>query len=324
MGGGGDFYGRSSSSSKSKSSSSSFASKTSSYSSSTAAPSAPAPEPVTDEATKQAILSSFSHSADKTGIDIAFSFDTTGSMYPCLEEVRRKLEEITTRLLKDIPNIRIAFIAHGDFCDQRESYVIKAQDFSKDPKELIKFVKTVGKTGGGDAPECYELVLREAQSLSWDPNCSKALIVIGDEIPHPASYTDQDIFWKDQTIKLADAGVAVYGVQALNNAHATPFYSEISTLTGGFHLHLRDFALITEMFVAVCFRATSQEKFDEYQMQVEERGGMTTQVKQMLNDLAKPTEKKEFKLTVPWWDRQFDQGKPQYSWDAKTKQWVRL
>lgn len=84
-------------------------------------------------------------------------------MYPCLEEVRRKLEEITTRLLKDIPNIRIAFIAHGDFCDQNNSYVLKAQDFSKDKKELLTFVKEVGQTGGGDAPEAYELVLRDAQ-----------------------------------------------------------------------------------------------------------------------------------------------------------------
>lgn len=77
------------------------------------------------------------------------------------------------------------------------------------------------------------LTLYNYQSLSWDPECSKALIVIGDEIPHPASYTDQDIFWKDQTQKLADMGVVVYGVQALNNKHATPFYSEISTRTGG-------------------------------------------------------------------------------------------
>jgi len=245
-------------------------------------------------------------------------------MYPCLQEVRNKLEEITTRLLKDIPNIRIAFIAHGDFCDQNESYVIKAQDFSTNQKTLIDFVKTVSKTGGGDAPEAYELVLRDAQSLSWDPNHSKALIVIGDEIPHPARYTDQDIFWKDQVQKLADNGVAVYGVQALHNAHATPFYSEISTRTGGFHLHLRDFSLITEMFVAVCFRATSQEKFDEYQNRVEETGAMTPQVKQMLNEMAKPTEKKTFNLTEAWWDRQFDKTQTQYKWDAKAKKWVRL
>lgn len=323
MGGGGDYYGKSKSlfstpkkgPSYSKADSSSKAAPSSPFSSNNNNFEAP---PTVD---KDAVLSSFTHSADKKGIDVAFSFDTTGSMYPCLEEVRNKLEEITKRLLKDIPNLRIAFIAHGDFCDEKESYVIKACDFSRDQKELIKFVKEVGKTGGGDAPEAYELVLRDAQSLSWDPEYSKALIVIGDEIPHAASYTDQDIFWKDHAQKLSDMGVVVYGVQALNNKHATPFYSEISTRTGGFHLYLRDFALITEMFVAVCFRAASAEKFEEYKKQVEEKGA-STQVQQMLSDLAKPTEKKTFILREAWFDRQFDAGKPQYRWDAKTKKWV--
>jgi len=327
MGGGGDFYSKKSSYSKSSkppSKSKSGSGMESSYSTSTPAP-APAPLPVPeqalDEGTKQAILSSFNHSADKTGIDVAFSFDTTGSMYPCLEEVRSKLQAITARLLKDIPNIRLAFIAHGDFCDQDQSYVLKAMDFSTDPQALNAFVRDVAKTGGGDAPEAYELVLRDALSLSWDPNHSKALIVIGDELPHPASYTDQAIFWKDSVNDLVNAGVAVYGVQALNNAHATPFYSEISSASGGFHLHLKDFALITEMFVAVCFRATSQEKFDEYQMLVESKGDMTPQVQQMLNEMQKPTEKKTFNLKEAWWDRQFDHGKAFYVWDAHNKKW---
>jgi len=342
MGGGGDYYSRSKSKSSSSSSSKpSFFSKSktsgveeretsssssSSYASKSSAPAVTttvtAPVPALDEQSKQALLGSFTHSADKTGIDVVFSFDTTGSMYPCLEEVRTKLQEITNRLLKDIPNIRLAFIAHGDYCDQDQSYVIKALDFSTDVKALTSFVKEVGKTGGGDAPEAYELVLRDALSLSWDPNHSKALIVIGDEIPHPASYTDQAIFWKDYVKDLANAGIAVYGVQALSNAHATPFYSEIASSSGGFHLHLKDFALITEMFVAVCFRATSQEKFDEYQMMVESKGDVTPQMQQMLKEMEKPTEKKTFTIKDAWYDRQNDHGKPQYSWDAKAKKWI--
>ena len=39
-------------------------------------------------------------------VEIAFSFDTTGSMYPCLGEVRRKLQEVITRLKRDVPGIR--------------------------------------------------------------------------------------------------------------------------------------------------------------------------------------------------------------------------
>jgi len=321
MGGGGDRYGKSISF---KSSSSSSKSSSTKPPSSYAPPPQKAPQPLEPAPDKEAVLSSFHHTADKTGIDVAFSFDTTASMYPCLQEVRDKLQEITARLLKDIPNIRIAFIAHGDFCEglKKESYVIKAQDFSQNQTELIDFVKNVGKTYGDDLPEAYELALRDSLTLSWDPNHSKALIVIGDEIPHPASYTDQDIFWRDQVAKLAQAGVVVYGIQALDNDYATPFYSEISTSTGGFHLRLKDFSLITEMFVAVCFRASSQEKFEAYQAQMETAGGMTSQVKDMLSDMAKPTEKKTFNLREPWWDRQFDTLKPKYKYDAAKKQWV--
>lgn len=41
-------------------------------------------------------------------LDLVFSFDTTGSMYSCLDEVRKNLEMMISRILKDIPNIRIA------------------------------------------------------------------------------------------------------------------------------------------------------------------------------------------------------------------------
>ncbi len=75
------------------------------------------------------MLSSFVHSADKTGIDVVFSFDTTGSMYPCLEEVRHKLKEIIERLLKDIPNIRIALIAQGIFPIDNNDSDIKGDSY---------------------------------------------------------------------------------------------------------------------------------------------------------------------------------------------------
>jgi len=318
MGGGYDYY----SAPKSKSSSSK-SSKPSSYSAPASTP-APAPDaPALNDNEKQAMLSSFVHSADKTGIDVVFSFDTTGSMYPCLEEVRTKLQEITKRLVKDIPNIRIALIAHGDYCDHA-NYVAKALDFTSDAAKLAQFAKDVAKTGGGDLPEAYEFVLREVRNLSWDPNHSKALIMIGDEIPHAPSYTTEKIFWKDELKKLAEQGIVVYGVQALNSKAATPFYTEIATQTGGFHLRLRDFSLITEMFVAVCFRATSQEKFQEYQNQVEEDGKMTAEVRNMLNEMAAPTAKQTFDLKTDWWDPKFDKGKPQYSYDAQRQEWKTL
>ena len=50
-------------------------------------------------------------------MEIVFSFDTTGSMCSCLDEVRGRVQDMVQRLQSDIPGIRIAIFAHGDYCD---------------------------------------------------------------------------------------------------------------------------------------------------------------------------------------------------------------
>eukprot|EP01117_Protostelium_nocturnum_P001180 TRINITY_DN114_c0_g1_i2.p1 TRINITY_DN114_c0_g1~~TRINITY_DN114_c0_g1_i2.p1 ORF type:complete len:333 (-),score=113.91 TRINITY_DN114_c0_g1_i2:154-1152(-) len=120
-------------------------------------------------------------------VEIVFSFDTTGSMASCIQQVRAKLKESIERLTKDIPSIRIGIIAHGDYCDGAN--VIKTIDLTGDAEELVKFVNNAGSTGGGDAPEAYEYALRKANEFSWTGGCSKALVVIGDDVPHPPGYT---------------------------------------------------------------------------------------------------------------------------------------
>ena len=107
-------------------------------------------------------------------VDVVFSFDTTGSMYACLAEVRRGVKEAIRRLKAEVREIRIAIIAHGDYCDAHGSYVTKMVGFTEDETLLCNFVQTVGATGGGDADECYELVLKEARTkLKWRPGSTR-------------------------------------------------------------------------------------------------------------------------------------------------------
>ena len=89
-------------------------------------------------------------SAEFEGIDILVSFDTTGSMYPCLAEVRRKVSELVEKLFAKISGLRMGVIAHGDYCDQGRSYVIKMLDLTSDRRQIVEFVKNVGPTDGGD------------------------------------------------------------------------------------------------------------------------------------------------------------------------------
>jgi hypothetical protein len=141
-----------------------------------------------------------------THTQVAISFDTTGSMSAALDEVRKRITEMIQRLKRDIPDVTVSVIAHGDYCDKDATYVIKHQDFTNDEYKLSRYVKDVESTHGGDAPECYELVLRLARTqLSWRRKATKILIVIGDSYPHPASdpQNKDNIDWKEEARLLA-------------------------------------------------------------------------------------------------------------------------
>ncbi|MBW4690082.1 MAG: VWA domain-containing protein [Komarekiella atlantica HA4396-MV6] len=220
-------------------------------------------------------------------IEIVFSFDTTGSMYPCLTQVRRKIKNTVTRLIDEIPLIRIGIIAHGDYCDEGSTYVTKNFNLSGDVDAICDFVQNVEPTGGGDAPECYELVLHEAQSLSWSKSASKSLVLIGDDIPHAPAHNPKKLNWRKELDKLTDAEITVYGIQALNRSHANPFYQELAEKSGGFHINLDQFAYITDLFLAVCYQQSSNEQLQAYEQEVIDQGRMSRGLNKMFNTMMK-------------------------------------
>lgn len=229
-----------------------------------------------------------------SNIEVVFSFDTTGSMYPCLTQVRRNLKSTVTRLLDEIPGIRIGIIAHGDYCDAGSTYVTKHMDLSGNVDTICNFVQTVEATGGGDAPECYELVLHEAQSFSWSPTSIKTLVMIGDDIPHAPAQTPQKLNWRKELEKLTKLGITVYGIQALNRSHATLFYKELADQSGGFHLNLDQFSYITDFFLSVCYQQSSQDQLQAYEQEVASQGRMNRGLNRMFNTLLKRDASDEF------------------------------
>ncbi|MBL9040046.1 MAG: VWA domain-containing protein [Myxococcales bacterium] len=220
-------------------------------------------------------------------IEVVFSFDTTGSMYPCLTQVRRKIKETVTRLMKDVPNMRIGIIAHGDYCDKGSTYVTKAFDLSDNTNAICAFVQNVEATGGGDLPECYELVLHEAQSLSWLPHTRKCLVLIGDDVPHGPADNPKKINWRTEIDKLAGMKIPVYGVQCLGRKHATKFYEELAHKSGGFHVPLDQFSYITDLVMAVCYQQSSPEQLQGYEQEVIKEGRMNRGLNKMFDQMMK-------------------------------------
>jgi len=286
--------------------------------------STPQPEVISDQDKFQDMLASFADAS--SNVEIVFSFDTTGSMSACLAEVRKKVSETVTRLMKDIPNIRIGIIAHGDYCDGKN--ILSILDLSKDVNEICKFVNTVSPTGGGDAPEAYELVLRDAQKLSWTKGHSKALVMIGDEVPHCPSYTTSKISWFDEVDRLVELGVKIYGVRALSCTYAIPFYEELSERSGAVSINFQSFKLIVDMFLAICYREASPQKLQAFEEEVKQEGKMNAELGSIFQTLSKPNaeikKEKKMRSDQPWYDFSKDNGKPEYKWDEKSKMWVHV
>jgi len=213
--------------------------------------------------------------SDTQPIDLVVTFDTTGSMYPCLTQVRRTVDALAARMFREIPNLRIGVIAHGDYCDARTAYVTKHLALTNDPNAVSYFIKNVEATYGGDAPECYELVLHEAQSMQWRDDAKRLLVMIGDDIPHPPAHNPKRLDWRTEVQALTAQGVLVHGVQCLNRHYATAFYKGLSDMTGGFHLNLNQFAEASDMLLAVAYQQQSPEALDSFEQEIVTNKKMT-------------------------------------------------
>lgn len=218
--------------------------------------------------------------------EIVVSFDTTGSMYPCLTQVRRVVQQLTRDLFRDVPGLRMGVIAHGDYCDG--SRVISKFELSDEPAAICRFIQNVQPTGGGDAPEAYELALHEARSFAWTRGQPKGLVLIGDDVPHGPDYRENrlNLDWRNELRSLLDLEVHVHGVQALNRRYATRFYQEIARITGGFHLTLDQFSNITDILMAICFQQAGPERLQQFEEELVRTHRMNRNLDRVVSTLA--------------------------------------
>jgi hypothetical protein len=214
-------------------------------------------------------------------------------MYPCLSELRVHIVEMVERLFREVPNLRIGVIAHGDYCDGDRMY--SQLDLSEDRAAIVKFVRTVHSTSGGDFPEAYEVVLNRAQLLSWRSPTCRALVLIGDAIPHePDDIKRQGhkpVDWREEAKELLKMGVNIYSVQCLHGGPmAHTFYKQIAAWTNGYHLRLHQFARLRDILLAICFRQIGAARLSRFEQELSgSLGGLTDNMRRMFDVLLKRT-----------------------------------
>lgn len=189
-------------------------------------------------------------------IDVVFSFDTTGSMYQCIGQVRRRVKEVVRNLFDYIPNLRVGIISHGDYYDGKD--VMSILDLTDNEREICNFITNAPNTDGGDGDECYEYVLHKARSMHWTSGTNKALVMIGDANPHEVGYIYRgkrnDLDWENERDLLVEAGVNIYPVQALGRYHSINFYNDMVANPENIKLDLPQFGDVSNLLLALCFK----------------------------------------------------------------------
>ena len=226
--------------------------------------------------------------------DVLISFDTTGSMYPCITEVRRKVKDALVQLFERIPDLRVGIITHGDYCDR--NLCITEVGFTNSLPILVRFVETAPNTNGGDSDECYEFVLNHAQTFDWKAD-NKVFILIADAMPHRVGYRydgkEYRLDWKAEAKALAEMGVCIYSVEALGNYNSSSFYEPLANLTNGKKLDLNQFGDVVEIIYAICYHKV-EGRLEEYKTELETSFKMNRNLAAVFGTLGSETKKEVF------------------------------
>lgn len=228
----------------------------------------------------------------KKKIEIVYSFDTTGSMYTVLSLVRKHIVDSIKQMFSLDCELKVGVIAHGDYCDKDHPYTIMAMDLTDKDSDLQKFVQDIEPTYGGDADECYELVLKTInENISWSEDSTKMVVLIGDANPHGVSYRDniEKIDWKSEVKKLADKDISIYAVHALSNYRKSSkaFYEHMASETGGVYLTLDNFSDVNDLMIASLYQKFSEDKLNQYVTIIRDNGRLTRTLADNVNRLAK-------------------------------------
>jgi hypothetical protein len=218
--------------------------------------------------------------------DVVITFDTTGSMYPCLHEVKQRVEAMVDRLFLTVPGLRLGVITHGDYCDPHPFWT--HQQLTRNHAKVESTIRLAPKTGGGDSPEAYEFVLDLAlNGMDWQAE-NRVVVMIGDDVPHEPSYKQNTkrLNWRETAVQYTQNGIKVHGVHCMGDQrrHSLWFYREIAAATGGRQLSLSQFSDIETLIMAVGHNQAGT--LDKYTEELERTGGMTRGVATILLQLT--------------------------------------
>lgn len=119
----------------------------------------------------------------RTGIDVVFAIDATGSMVWVHTKVHQRMQQLASYVRNLVPLARFGIIAYRDYSDPE--FVTRVSQPSFDIEKSRTFIAGIDAVGGGDMPEAVVSALRVAEGeIAWRPGAQRVVVIIGDAPPH--------------------------------------------------------------------------------------------------------------------------------------------
>jgi len=203
-------------------------------------------------------FSDYIQSLRDEGMDVAFVIDSTSSMLPFLDEAKRVVNQLISKLAAIVPNLRMALVIYRD---EGDAYITRHLALTNDRYEILNFLEESTAGGGGDLPEAiYEALHRAVDSLYWRPQARKVIILVGDAPSHAEDKAKIEQLVRSFCTE-ENRGVvnAVYvGTEPEENGNGDPgaavrSFREIVRLSGGEYAGISDYDNIVKHMIHLTF-----------------------------------------------------------------------
>ncbi len=170
-------------------------------------------------------------------LDLAFVFDTTGSMGDELAWLTKEFQGIVRVAKRAAPgaNIRFGLISYRDDGD---AYKVKNFGFTQSQSEMQRWLRGLDANGGGDYPEAAAEAFEAAAGLNWRRGKGERLMF---HIADAPAHDNKAKRYLRASQALAGKNVQVFGLGASGVGKESEFLMRQAALvTGGRYMFLTD------------------------------------------------------------------------------------
>jgi Mg-chelatase subunit ChlD len=193
----------------------------------------------------------------KRELDLAILLDCTASMSGEIAAAQGGIDDMMLFVGDMVSSLRVGLVAYRD---RRDEFETKAWDFTDAISTARQQLWQLAAEGGGDTPEAVYPALKVALTkLSWRPESTKVLVIVGDAPPH-IGYGLHCVEMVQKS--RAQSQLTTHVIQA--SAKEIKHFPEIAKAGGGRCVSLEDDDTLMAEITGLTLGDRYQEEFREF------------------------------------------------------------